>query len=60
MSKRYAFDGFTFGDNETQLEITMLKPSGFGYTSQFRIELTSEEREELIEWLQEIGEVGDN
>jgi hypothetical protein len=60
MSKRYVFDGFTFGDNETQLEITMLKQSGFGYTSQFRIELTSEEREELIEWLQEIGEVGDN
>jgi hypothetical protein len=54
MSKRYEFDGFGFGAlGETQLEITVLKEHA-GYTTRFCIELTKEERKELILWLKTI------
>jgi hypothetical protein len=55
MSKRYKFDGFTFGDDDTLLEITILKESGYGYTTKFNIELTTKERKELIVWLKSVG-----
>ena len=50
MTKRYEFDGFTFGqEGDIQLEIYVLKENGFGgYTSRFSIELSPEERKELI------------
>lgn len=52
---RYNFDGFVFGDDkDTQLEIKVLKESGFGYTAKFCIELTHEERKELIKFLKNI------
>ena len=55
MDKRYEFDGFSFGsDGDAQLEISVLKPSGYGYFSRFAIELTKEERKELIIWLKTV------
>jgi hypothetical protein len=55
MENRYTFDGFMFAETETQLEITILKESGFGYTSRFTIELNTEERLALIDFLKTVG-----
>lgn len=56
--KRYNFDGFTFGDEgDTQLEIYVLKENGFGgWTTRLSVELTRQERKELIKFLQHIEE----
>ncbi len=54
MTKRYEFNGFAFGtDGETQLEVTTLKEHA-GHTTRFCIELTKQERKELILWLKTI------
>ena len=54
---RYYFDGFTFGnDGDVQIEIMMMKPSGFGYTSKFCIELTPKERKQLIKFLKTVDD----
>ena len=56
-TSRYDFDGFTFGDDgDVQLEIKMMKKSGFGYTSKFAIELTPKERKQLIKFLKTIDD----
>ena len=56
--KRYNFDGFTFGDEgDTQLEIYVLKENGYGgWTTRLSVELTRQERKELIKFLQHIEE----
>jgi hypothetical protein len=55
-NKRYTYDGFTFGeDGDTQLEIYVLKENGYGgWTTRLSVELTRQEREELITFLQQI------
>ncbi len=56
-NKRYEFGGFGFGtDGQVQLSFRMLKESGYGYISEFALELTTEERMELIKHLITIGE----
>lgn len=59
--KRYNFDGFTFNDEgDTQLEIYVLKENGFGgWTTRLSVELTRQERKELIKFLQHIEEKED-
>jgi len=54
---RYKFDGFTFGlDGDVQLQIVMLKESGYGHTTQFNIELTPKERKQLIKFLKTVDD----
>ena len=48
-NKLYQFGGFYFGsDGHFQLTIKTTKPSGYGYSVDLGIELTPEERQELI------------
>lgn len=48
-NKLYQIGGFYFGDNGLfQLTIKATKPSGFGYSVELGIELSPEERQELI------------
>lgn len=56
--KRYDFTGFTFGDEgDAQLEIYVLKENGYGgWTTRLSVELTRQERKELIKFLQHIEE----
>jgi hypothetical protein len=64
MSKRtirYEFDGFTFGtDGDFNLILKNVPESGIGYYSKLEIELTSEERLELITVLINLGKKEDN
>jgi hypothetical protein len=54
--KRYNFDGFTFGQNGFfELKVEVLDESGFGHTLGFGLELSPEEREELIKLLINLG-----
>lgn len=58
---RYLFEGFTFGfDGDVQLQIIMLKESGFGHTTQFSIELTPKERKQLIKFLKTVDDKDKN
>ena len=52
MENRYTFGGFTFGSEKLfQLTIRATKPSGYGYSLEIGLELTTEERMELIKML---------
>lgn len=54
--KRYAFDGFTFGQNGFfELKVEVLDESGYGHTLGFGLELSPEERQELIGVLINLG-----
>jgi hypothetical protein len=53
---RYEFDGFTFGDEgDFNLILKAIPESGIGYSAKFEIELTPEERQELITVLITLG-----
>ena len=54
--KRYNFDGFTFGQNNFfELKVEIVDESGFGHTLGFGLELSPEERQELIGVLINLG-----
>jgi hypothetical protein len=54
---RYRFEGFTFGsDGDVQLQIIVMKESGWGHTTQFNIELTPKERKQLIKFLKTVDD----
>jgi len=54
--KRYNFDGFTFGDQgHFQLQVRNLDSTGYGWTVELGLELTTEERLELITVLINLG-----
>jgi len=58
---RYDLDGFTFGNNGFfQLQIKTLDNSGFGHTLELGLELSPEERQELITVLINLGKKKDN
>lgn len=58
--KRYTFDGFTFGDKgHFQLQVKSLDSTGYGWTVELGLELTSEERQELITVLINLGKKED-
>ena len=51
MSKRYNFHAFTFG-NDGDVNLVIETATGlFGYLTQYALELTPKERQELIEVL---------
>jgi hypothetical protein len=57
MENRYEFSGFTFGsDGQTQLIIRSLKENRIGYTMEMALELTLEEKAELIKLLLTIAD----
>ncbi len=58
--KRYNIDGFTFGQNGFfELKIEVLDESGYGHTLGFGLELSPEERQELITVLINLGKKED-
>ena len=53
---RYDIDGFTFGEQGLfQLTIKTLSENGYGHTVELGLELTPEERQELISVLITLG-----
>jgi hypothetical protein len=58
---RYDFDGFTFGEQGLfQLTVKTLSPNGYSHTLELGLELTPEERQELITVLINLGKRKDN
>ena len=56
-NKRYEFGGFVFGsEGQAQVIIRTLKENGVGYTAEFALELTIDERQELIKHLLTIAD----
>lgn len=59
--KRYDFDGFTFGEQGLfQLTVKTLSENGYSHTLELGLELTPEERQELISVLITLGKRKDN
>jgi hypothetical protein len=59
-NRRYNFNAFTFG-NDGDLNLVIETATGdFGYLTQYGLELTPAERQELITVLLSAKKVGDN
>jgi hypothetical protein len=56
--RRYNFTAFVFG-NDNDVNLVIETASGFGYLTQYALELTPEERQELITVLLTAKKVGE-
>lgn len=59
-TKRYNFHAFVFGNYGDVNLVVETATSEFGYSTQYALELTSEERQELITALITAKRVGEN